>query len=460
MPVQIFNEKAVCGLGRGLALSGRLNPDGVAMATDALRRFRALLAAMKVDDAAAIATAAVRDAEDGADFLKAVEALAGLKPRLISGKEEARLSALGVRSGIPDAAGIMGDMGGGSLELVTLSENGGVGPQISLPVGPLRLLGLEQKGRQLDDLIDREFERVPWLRSAEARPLYIVGGAWRAIAKAHMVHSAHPLHIIHHYRVPTARGVEFAKLLSKQSPESLARMPGISSRRVDAVPLASRILARLLQIMRPSEIIFSAFGLREGLVYDRLDPEDKKRDPLIEYCRREAARSGRFGDATRLDGWLAGVFEDVSPAEARLREAVCLLSDIGWPYHPDYRGDQATLQIMRMPTGGISHEDRAFLATAMAARYGDKSPVDRYDLRRLLTPEAGQRAFTIGVALRLAYSMTGGALELLSDCSLARSGKTLEIGLDGAPHLIRGEVIDRRVGALAKALGLDGWRAV
>lgn len=459
-PVQIFNEKAVCGLGRGMAQTGSLDREGTALALDTLARFRSLLDAMGVADVAAIATSAVRDASDGKAFLASVEDRARLKPRVISGKEEARLSALGVRSGVPDAAGVMGDMGGGSLELVNLSESGGIGPQISLPIGPLRFLGGGLKGRQIDSHIDRELARVPWLTGAEPRPLYVVGGAWRAIAKAHMAHTEHPIHIIHHYEVPTAKGLEFARLLSKQSRDSLERMPGVSGRRLDAIPLAARILGRLLEAMRPSTMIFSAYGLREGLIFDRLDPADKRRDPLIDYCKLEARRTGRFGDAAVLDQWIAGLFPDASEKDKRLRLAACLLSDIAWAHHPDYRCEHATLQVLRMPSAGLSHGDRAFLAQAIRARYGNKGDSHALPLKRLLSETEVARANAIGAALRLAYTITGGALSLLETANLNRRNGTLTLSLPGLDHLLLGDVINRRIGALSRALDAKEWKIV
>ena len=135
----LLNEKVMCGLGRGLERTGRLNPEGVVQAKANLQRFVALARAAGAARIDVLATAAVRDAEDGADFVNDVEKRLSIRVRVLPGAEEGRLSALGVLAGIPDAAGVVGDLGGGSIELAAIG-NGRVGSVATLPIGPLRLI--------------------------------------------------------------------------------------------------------------------------------------------------------------------------------------------------------------------------------------------------------------------------------------------------------------------------------
>src|SRR6516164_10684900 len=140
-PTPTFNEKALCGLGRGVAMTGLLPEDGVLKALAALQRFRVLCETMRIEDIRGIATAAVRDAANGAEFLDRAERVLGRKIELLSGQQEARLSALGVISSIYKADGVVGDLGGGSLELTDVRDRQ-CAPRITLPLGGLSLMDL------------------------------------------------------------------------------------------------------------------------------------------------------------------------------------------------------------------------------------------------------------------------------------------------------------------------------
>jgi exopolyphosphatase/guanosine-5'-triphosphate,3'-diphosphate pyrophosphatase len=197
-PAPIFNEKVFAALGKTVGETGRLNPEGLSQAFSTLTRFSRLLKAMKVTDCHVVATAAVRDAADGAAFLEEVKRRAELNITIISGEEEGRLSAEGVLSGIPDADGAMGDMGGGSVELVRLAR-GVVGERTTMPFGPFRLMALGGSHQSQVAAVDTRLAALPWLPSVAGAALYAVGGIWRAFAKVHMEQVGHPLHVIHHY---------------------------------------------------------------------------------------------------------------------------------------------------------------------------------------------------------------------------------------------------------------------
>ena len=455
-PLPVFNEKVLCGLGRGVEKSGRLNPDGKVQALDALERFAVLAAAMRVGRLDVIATAALRDAEDGPAFVDAIERRTGLTVRVISGEEEARLSAMGVLSGTPAADGLVGDMGGGSLELIRL-DHGVIGEHVTTPLGPLRLMesgAVKQNG--LIRTIDQHFEKLGWLSQVKGRPFYPVGGGWRALAKLHMEQAKHPLHIIHHYTVPAGEAREFAALIAKQSRSSLEKMSG-SRRRVDTLPYAALVFERLLRAAQPSVVVFSAFGLREGHLFSLLSPETQRQDPLLAAADDWAQRFGRLGDPALLIAWTGGLFAGEDDAAARLRHAACLLSDVGWADHPDYRAEHAFLRVLRFPFPGVDHDERAFLALAVYARYTGTidGPVTQ-GARALLSDAQALKALVLGLALRLAHTLTGGATALLQRTVLKVSGERLVLILPDDGSVPSGEVVQRRLDALAKALNRKG----
>lgn len=450
-PVPVFNEKVLCGLGRDLERTGALPPDGVASALDNLQRFVTLARNMKVVRLDLLATAAVRDASDGEAFVAEVRRRTGETVRLISGQDEAKLSGLGVICGMPDADGVMGDLGGGSLELMAL-DKGKLGESVTLPLGPLRLQALSGK-RTAKETIDEALAGVKWLQNYRGRTFYPVGGAWRAFARLHMEQVGYPLHVIHEYRVAGREAREMAAMLSQQSLKSLEKIVGVSRRRLETLPVSLQVLERVLAILQPKGLRFSAFGLREGFFYNNLSAAEQKRDPLIAYAEDEGARWRRFElMPDEIHDWTSPLFEGETAREARLRRAASLLSDISWADHPDYRGEQALLRVLRMPVPGIDHQERAMLSLALMWRY--KTGMRGEDAAmalNLIEDEWAAVAQRIGTSLRLAYNLSGGAPGLLPRTSLHKAKGIVRLIVPPALRNQLGDVTERRLEAVADA---------
>lgn len=456
----LLNEKVMCGLGRGIARTGRLNHEGVELAYANIQRFVALARALKAGHLMGIATAAVREASDGRKFAAEIERQCGLPVHIVDGPEEARLSAAGVLAGIPDADGVVGDLGGGSVELVRIggrkSGHPVIGDGISLPLGPLRLAEFADNPRGLVDAVKRHVGSADLLRSAHGKPLFLVGGAWRAIARLHMEQAHYPLHIIHQYTVHRRSAEAFLEILAGMSRRSLERITTINRRRLELVPLAALILSELLAVGGAARIVFSAYGLREGYAYSLL-PAQPDIDPLIAACMGVAiSQSPGRSDGELLEQWTAPVFGELPPYSHRVHRAACWLSDIAWAEHPDYRAEQAFTRSLRMPIGAIDHHERVFIASALHARYGG-SPEDpiKAPTRPLLDDREAAEARSLGLALRLAYTLCGGALNLLKNVRLSRDSGTLLLEFPADGSIFQGEAVERRLVALARAMGLS-----
>jgi exopolyphosphatase / guanosine-5'-triphosphate,3'-diphosphate pyrophosphatase len=454
----LLNEKVMCGLGRGIARTGRLNRDGVELAYANLQRFVALARALNVNHLTAIATAAVREASDGKDFAAEIERQCGLKVRIIAGAEEARLSAAGVLAGIPAADGVVGDLGGGSVELVRIvgGKQAIIGDGISLPLGPLRLAEFADSPSAMLAAVRRSVATADLLRAAYGKPLFLVGGAWRAIARLHMEQAHYPLHIIHQYTVQRRSAEAFLEILAGMSRRSLERIATVNRKRLELVPLAALILRELIAIGAPERIVFSAYGLREGYAYGLL-PTQPDIDPLIAACVGVSiSQSPGRSDGDLLEEWTAPVFSELSDASRRLHRAACWLSDMAWTEHPDYRAEQAFTRSLRMPIGAINHQERVFIASTLHARYGG-APDDpiKAPTRPLLDDLEAATARSLGLALRLAYTLCGGALDLLREVRLARDDDTVMLELPPNGSLFQGEAVERRLAALGRVLGLS-----
>lgn len=455
-PVPVFNEKAQPGLGKGLERHGHLNPDAIPAAITNIRRFVTLSEAMGVESIALLATAAVRDAKDGALFAAQIEKQTGQKVQIVTGEEEARLSAQGVLAGIPDADGLMGDLGGGSLELVRL-EAGQIREQVTLPLGPLRLA--EATNGDLDaaqKLIDRQFEKLDWLSLVKGKTLYPVGGTWRSLARIHMEQARYPLHIIHEYRMTRRQSEDLANVLAHLGKKSLNNVGGISRRRLETVPLGSLVLERLIKAVKPECVLFSAYGLREGYLYSTLDKAAQQGDPLLVGCADLAGADGRFGSVSdQIDDWLAPLFRSEGKARARLREAACLLSDIAWREHPDYRAEHAFLRVLRLPVAGITHPERVVLALVIATRYGGGMDAPfAQSMLGLLSDDDRDFAQRAGTALRLAYALSAGTEHMLHLTTIEKRNDRIELHLPKDGEAMFGEAVQRRLDAVGRAFKL------
>jgi exopolyphosphatase / guanosine-5'-triphosphate,3'-diphosphate pyrophosphatase len=453
----LLNEKVMCGLGRGIASTGRLNAEGVTLALVNLRRFVALARALGAEHLAVLATAAVRDASDGPSFAAEVERQCRVPVKIIDGAEEARLSAAGVLAGIPEADGLVGDLGGGSVELVRVrtdvaSEIGQIGRGITLPLGPLRLAG---SVKAISEAAERAFVVAPVLRTTPGKNLYLVGGAARAIARLHMEHTHYPLHIVHQYTIGRRDAEAFFDIIGRQSRKSLERITSIARKRLELVPAASLVLRKLIAVAGPQSVIFSAFGLREGYAYGLIPAWERGRDPLIAACAAIARSQSRFHlEGDQLQRWTAPLFPSLSEGSRRLHRAACWLSDIAWSEHPDYRAELAFTRSLRMPFAAISHADRVFVATVLHTRYGGAADDPVKDPTRLMLDEqAAGEVRTLGLALRLAYTLCGGTIDLLSELWLGREGDSLVLEIPSTGSLFVGEAVQRRLDVLARSLG-------
>lgn len=453
----VYNEKVLAGLGRDLATTGRLSPDGIDAALIALRRFRALLEAAEPARCFAAATAAVREASDGRSFCLRVAAETGLDLRVLSGEEEARYAAIGVIAGAPAARGMVGDLGGGSLELTVLGSTG-PGEGFTLPLGPF---AIAQRGRFDADTVRIATARA--LRETSGLPttetLHAVGGAWRNLALLHMRITNYPLKIVHQYGISRGEVIDLARLVCRLSKSSLERIEGISRRRLETLPHAAAVLEILVDHVGARDVVMSAYGLREGLVFEAMPAADRTADPLIAGCAALGARPAiaeALGAA--LETWLGPAFASLEPLfgdrDPTLTAAACRLADLGAHLHPDHRADLVFDQVLRAPIGGLDHAERVFLACAAFSRHTAAAPSrDPIVIARLLSPERLQRARALGAAVRLGCELGGRSADLLAHAQLNIRPNTVVVQADAAwAPVLLGEQTAKRGATLATLL--------
>ena len=448
----LLNERVFCALGRGLAGSGRLDDAAIPPLMASLERFHLLAKSLGAGEVTVLATAAVREAANGPELVARIRERFKSVVLVLSGAEEAKLSAAGVLYGFPGADGVTADLGGGSLELVDLPR-GRVGDFASLPVGSLRLAEVGRaSASEAAAEIAGQLKRVAWLDRLRDRDFYAIGGAWRALAQLHMNEIGYPVHIVHGYTLGRKEAAHLASRARGMGKDQLARVEGIAERRLETLPYGAAVLDEILARAKPARVVFSATGLREGYLYDRLDRAERDKDPLAAAAEAMGGRAFRdSGLWERLEAWTRPLFPGEDAASARLRRVACILSNIGWREHPDYRADQVFSRIMHFPFLALAHEDRAALAAALYVRCGGKiGKAPRMPALALLDDDEQERAAVLGAALRLAYAVSGGSPRILDRAQLRVQGKRLELAIGGAA-VAAGPQIEKSFKALVRA---------
>ncbi len=457
-PAPIFNEKVLCGLGKGVAITGQLNEAAISRALTCLKRFRTLTRQIGVKQVYAVATAAAREASNGEDFIDKAEKALGAGIRVLTGKEEARFAALGVLSGTPEADGLAGDLGGGSLELIDIKD-GKLHEGVTLPIGPLRLIDLSGGNMaRAQAIVDEYLAKTELLKQLKGRTFFAVGGAWRNLARVHMAQVDYPLHVLHHYQMTRQQAEGISEVLSHLTSASLKDVKDMSRARVDTLPYGAMILDRLMHFGQAKDVVISVFGVREGLLFSKLPRKKMAYDALLSSCWDFARRYARSpAHELELCDWTDQVFGKKGLAEndeeQRLRYAACLLADIGWRAHPDYRAERSLGMISQAAFVGIDHPGRVFLALTIFFRYDGEAM--REDLTRLLDDRHVERAHLISSLFRLAYILSAAMPGMLPKIGLKLGeGKTLILTLPERLKDLMGERVEKRLSELAFEMGL------
>jgi len=461
-PTPLYNEKVLCGLGRHVATTGRLDEDAVEKALRALARFRVLCDTMGIEEVMVLATAAARDASNGPAFLDAASEACDCTILLLSGAREAKLSALGVISGFHEPVGIVGDMGGGSLELVEVLD-GEVGEGVTMPLGGLALQDMSGGSLKKAQKIVREaLERAPdQIHGLRGRIFYAVGGTWRALARLHQAVRDYPLRVMHGYTIKPDDGLDFLQIVERTDTKLLKDIESVSEARRPLLSYGAIVLEEIIRLGQPKEVAISALGVREGLLFERLDPETRRLDPLMSAAsdlNLLRSRSPRHGEELQdwTDAFVRSVGLPETDDERRIRSAACLVADIGWRAHPDYRGEQSLNIIAYASFVGIDHPGRAYIALSIFFRHEGLSPEKASPrLKSLAGPRLFERARLLGALMRVAYPVSVAMEGVLPRAPLtARGGKVvLELPQEMAP--LANERLLGRVRALGKLLNLE-----
>ena len=451
----LHNEKSICAIGRNLVRTGKLHEAGSEQALETLARFRLICRGFGTTRIEAVATAAARDSSNGSYFVRQSEKALGASVRVLSGGDEARIAAEGAIAGIPEADGLVADLGGGSLDVVTVGR-GKTGQAATLPFGPLRLMDLaDGKLGKARSAVVKGLENTKLGEGMKGRALYAVGGIWRALARVDMDYEQYPLHVLHHYTIPASRAVKLCRVVSGLSRKSLEKMPSVPKRRAEALPYGALVMQELIELYGFKEIVVSAYGLREGLLQRLLPASEAAKDPLVEYAADMNARVSRIpAHSVELFSWMAPLFAKETPAERRVRRAFCYLADSGWRRHPDDRASGAFQLLLKGNYAGADHNERATMATAIYYRYAGEDDFPEVTwIAGLLGPERAVQALRLGLAARLAFGLSASIPGELSEMPLHMTNQSLTVRVPAKRQALIGETVSNPLNDLAQAFG-------
>lgn len=464
-PIPVFNEKTLCGLGEIDRQTGELRPASMHSALDTLKRFRLILDSAQPSLLHVFATAAVRDAPNGRNFLGDIEEI-GFSPVLLPGKEEARLAAMGILSGAPEIldwphGALAGDIGGGSLELSHIdgNEQNFIGNRVSLPLGALRLsvkFGEDRDAAR--DYIRKKIDSVGWLNNFNGHEMHIVGGAWRGLARISILKNQYPLEILDRYAIMKSDLLQLCQLVSQQSAASLAAMPVVQRRRAPTLPFAAMVLEAVIETARIDRIEIASSGVREGMLFAGLEKEIQQQDPLIAVCKNLAERYGSHlhPDGDVLFKLINNLFVDNDKKIARWRHAAALLCNFSAGLQPDERAIHSAKAIMALPLQGLDHPGRIYLSAALAVRHGaGTDDLDQWLPHGLLKEHLREEAIILGLALRFLATLSPGGGPVLETAQFKIANRQLVFYLPEELLNIWGNNPARRFTRLAEAMDLE-----
>jgi exopolyphosphatase/guanosine-5'-triphosphate,3'-diphosphate pyrophosphatase len=437
-------------VGAGLDAAGELQPEPMERALETIELFAHFCRATGVDDVRPVATSAIRDATNQADFLRAAQARSGLEVEVLSPEEEARYGYLAAVNSTTLADGVALDFGGGSMQLTHVAGRQARDAR-SWPLGAVRMTerflpGDKAKGKQLKALrahVADELASAGWLREAgqDGGRLAGIGGTVRNLAAAAELADDMPSFGVQGYRLKRKQLDALVDRFVELSPEERGEVPGIKPERGDLILAGALVVQSVMELGAFGALEVTEAGLREGVFYSTL--LEGREPPLFDDVRRGSVTNLAAQYETdfahvehvarlALEVWDALAEAGAHPGDPREREllwAAAILHDIGTAVDYDDHHKHSRYLILNAGLPGYTTRETALIG--QIARYHRKgSP-------------------SLGVAAALARD---GDEDLLARCAaLVRLGEQLERSRDQAVRAAHVGVDDGHVELLLEA---------
>ena len=450
--ISVVDElKATPRLGAGVHATGALAPDAMRRALDALGRMATLAGQLRADRIAAVATSAVREAANGAEFLARVRAETGLDLRLLDGQEEARLafrSAL-AHFELTDGPAVVMDIGGGSLELA-LSAGGVLDQLLSFPLGAIALTERYLSGGTRRRDVERLRKAVRRALKAElsgrewhGAMLIGSGGTFTALAAMYLERRGMTAaRTVHATAVPREKLELLLEYLQELPPAERAQVPGLSPARAEIIVAGLAVAAEVAARIEARELLVSAYGIREGLLL-----ESAQVPPSAAYSGRTRERSVRaFAERCRFEAPHAKqvrmlalqLFDQLgprlgcSPADRTTLADAALLHDVGYHVNFSKHHKHSYHLIVHADLLGVSPEEQVVIANVARYHRGEP-PKKRHEGFAVLDADGRARVRRLAGLLRVADGLDRGHVSAVERVHVRRADDgALEIS--ATPH--------------------------
>ena len=431
----VYNQKESLRLAHKVDGSGLLTEEAFSSMLETMRNFAYMCTLYKVDKTIGVATAAIRNANNGAELIDYIAKETGIKLHIISGNTEAYISYLGVINTLSVKDGIIFDLGGGSTELILFKDRNIVN-SVSLPFGAVNTTDIfhtknEMKGNVYSDLrffLASLLANYPWLKQ-ENLPLIGVGGTARTVAKIIQREKNYPATKLHNYAFSVRVFRSFFTKLRNTNFEQRKKISGLSTERNDIILAGCAIISCLLDATNAPEIITSGCGLREGLFYDyyyKLHNEPVVAEDILQKSRENVLglNSVNKNHARKVNELVLKIFDSWSelhkagPEYKPLLETAALLHDIGISINFYSHARHSAYMILNAKLFGLTHREQTICAAIAGWHNGASKNYFRSKFYKDMVDEAGWEIITklacmLAIAESLDYTETNQVKTLI-----------------------------------------------
>jgi exopolyphosphatase/guanosine-5'-triphosphate,3'-diphosphate pyrophosphatase len=375
---------------------------------------------MKVESCYPIATAAVRRAKNGSEFRDPAENILGMPVQILSKADEANHVSRGLTLNLPEATGLVADLGGGSIEIIAL-RRGEVCHSVSLNYGHLSSVTASEIGSALAE--------HSWIRDFGAKQLFGVGGSFRTIGSAFISRTGYPLHVLHGLKIKRKDVLAICRDLRSDEPS----LEGVPLSRAATIPVAAMIIQELIEFSKVYRLTVSGTSVRDGVIAINELNANQQADFLMAVSEEIAESTGRVANVSpALKKFLKPLSKICLAGSERLINVAANMSDLCWHEHSDLRGDIAARHVLSLPVNCVTHKERVWLAVALYHRHFGLKPnkARPQDLDVLLSKKRISDAMIIGLAMRFALDLSAGTGVPLRLIKLFFEGNRLVLSVD------------------------------
>lgn len=469
----VYHQKEPVRLSEGMSKEGRLQLPAMERAIATLKIFAHMCRLFAADQILAVATAAVRTAENGRDFLVRIREETGIQFEVISGETEALLGYLGVVNTIDIKDGLLFDLGGGSTEVTLVRDRKPV-QVISLPFGAVFLTErfktedrvTEAQLIQLRQFVLQHLDQIPWIRKLNL-PLVGVGGTARNIAKMDQKRKNYPFNKVHNYRLGRLSFDELWRTLLATTLNQRRKLPGLSAERADIIVAGATIVKCLFDISQGTHLIISGCGVREGLFFQNYLPRRGEAEIIedilthstdnmlyfykghIEHARQVTHLATRLFDSLQVIHGLDSRSRSLLRVATQLHDIGITINYYDHPRHSAYLVENARVF-------GLTHREQ-MMAAVVAGWHNGLTKFVRNRIYGEFFDEADWQAVRkMALFLALAECLDTTQMQLIPDIAVYLTDQKVTLRLlGGNPAPIERQAAERHIRWFRKEMGMD-----